>query len=90
MMRRLLLLVFLCVVVGSQIMADDMSYDDKQKIHQIERDIERLSGSSIGDAKDRQMQIEALMRQQELIYSKYGAQASPRIVIQDQRDGRRK
>ncbi|QSA98813.1 DUF4124 domain-containing protein [Methylococcus sp. EFPC2] len=58
-----------------------LSYSDKQQLKQIERDIERLSSSGIGDPGSRQQQIQALQRQQELIYSKSGAQASPQVII---------
>lgn len=66
----------------------EMSYEDKQKLREIERDLERVSSSGIGDARSRNAQVESLMRQQEMIYSRYGGRASPRIVIQDQRGGR--
>jgi hypothetical protein len=75
-------------VPAAPVRATEMSNEDKQKLHQIERDLERVSSSGIGDPSSRNAQVEALMRQQELIYSKYGAQASPRIVIQDQRPSR--
>jgi hypothetical protein len=83
-MRMSLFYIVALLVFSFQVMSDDMSYEDRQKLHQIERDISRLSSSTIGDPRDRQMQVESLMRQQELIYSKYGAQASPRVVIQNQ------
>jgi len=71
--------------------SEEFSNEDRHRLHEIQREIDFLSSSTIGDARARQEKIEALIRQQELIYSKYGAQASPRVVIQDQgRPGQRR
>lgn len=61
--------------------AEVESYADRQALRQIERDIERVSSSGIGDAQSNRMQVEALMRQQEAIYSKYGARLSDRTNV---------
>lgn len=79
-MKGIIVAVILALAAGQA--QAEMSYSDEHMLKQIQRDIERLSSSGIGDARDRQMQIEALMRQQEMIYAKYGAQISPRTVIQ--------
>jgi hypothetical protein len=63
----------------------DLNYDDRQKLHQIERDIERLSTSSIGTVQDRQMQINALTRQRDAVYGSYGVQPGTMVTIQDNR-----
>ncbi|NJD05438.1 MAG: DUF4124 domain-containing protein, partial [Methylococcaceae bacterium] len=65
--------------------ATDMSYADRQKLRQIERDIERVSTSSFGTVQDRQTQINALTRQRDIIYGGYGVQPGTTVTIQDNR-----
>lgn len=66
--------------------ASDMSYGDRQKLRQIERDIERISTSSIGTVQDRQLQINALTRQRDAVYGTYGVQPGTTVTIQDTRN----
>ena len=65
--------------------ASEMSYTDRQKLKQIERDIERISSSSIGTVQDRQLQINALGRQRDAVYGTYGVQPGTTVTIQDNR-----
>lgn len=67
--------------------APTLSAGDERQLKQIQRDIERLSSSGIGDPVSRQNQIQALQRQQEMIYGKIGVQGSPQVIINRGRPG---
>ena len=59
-----------------------MSYEDRRKLHAIERDIARIASSSFDTPEQRQSQVDALAHQRDLINAQYGIHAGPAVVVQ--------
>jgi len=62
--------------------APAIGFRDRNALHQIERDIERISTSSIGTPQDRQLQVDALAHQRDRIYGSYGVPLATTVTIQ--------